>query len=216
MMIFGHTISKQGISFLAAFLLALTACNPEEAKEDQTILFENVPAQISITEGSLPLKATSSSGLLVTFTSSDESVAIIENGEAIFRKPGVVSITASQAGNSQFYEAANVVQTFEILSVDPRKKEQTIHFELVSSWKSSEGPILLNATATSGLPVTYTSGDKKVGFISSGHLILEHYYYPETAYTKTIAITASQAGNSEYNPAANVTKLLKATIDVEH
>jgi uncharacterized protein YjdB len=167
-------------------------------------------------EESLTLHATSSSGLFVTFTSSDESIAIIEDRKAIFRKPGSVSITASQSGSERFYEAPNVVQTFEILTVDPSKKDQVINFDLVSAWKSSQGYITLKATATSGLPVTYTSSDKKVAFISSGNLIFEHYYYPETVYTKTIAITASQAGNSEYNPAANVTKLINATIDVEH
>jgi hypothetical protein len=208
------------ILYIMGFLLTFTACGQENdiGKEDQTITFDNLPAQISIVEGSLPLTASATSGLFVTFTSSDESVAVIEKSQAIFRQPGIVSITASQAGNERFHEATNVVRTFEILSVDITKREQTISFDLVNSWKSSSGALLLNATASSGLPVQYTSSDETVVIVSGGYLILEHYYEArgETPYTKQIAITASQAGNSEYNPAANATRWISAIIDVVH
>ncbi|MDR0835259.1 MAG: hypothetical protein LBN11_01590 [Tannerella sp.] len=204
--------------FIGTLLLALTACDEDASKQDQIIHFDNIPTQISIAEEALPLTAISSSGLFVTFTSSNENIAVIESSQAVFRQPGVVSITASQSGNEHFYEAPNIVQTFEILSVDPTKKDQIINFDLISAWKSSKGNIELNATASSGLPIKYISSDETVGFISINYLVPEHYYEykNETAYTKTIAITASQAGNSEYNPAANVTKLIDITVDVAH
>ncbi|MDR0540866.1 MAG: hypothetical protein LBH19_01495 [Dysgonamonadaceae bacterium] len=205
--------------FILGVLLLLTACGQDEIeKQEQVISFDNLPAQISMAEESLKLTASASSGLFVTFTSSDSTIAVVERKQAVFRQPGKVTVTASQAGNSQFYEATNVSHTFEILSVNPAKKEQIIHFELPSAWKSSQGGLALTATATSGLPVTYTSGDKTVGFISGGYLVLEHYYEDrgEKAYTRQISITASQAGNEEYNPAANVVKLITAAIDVAH
>jgi hypothetical protein len=205
--------------FIELFFFILIACNQDNTvKKEQIISFDNLPAQISIAEGWLQLTATASSGLFVELTSSDESIAVIERGQAVFRRPGIVSITASQPGDEYFYEATSVVRTFEILSVDPTKKEQIISFDLVSAWKSSKGFLVLNATASSGLPVEYTSSDETVGFISGDYLLLEHYYEVkgETAYTKPIAITASQAGNAEYNPAANVTKWIDVTIDVAH
>jgi hypothetical protein len=205
--------------FIEVVLFALTACDQENiAKQEQTIFFDNVPAQISVAEGSLRLTATASSGLFVLLASNDENIAVIDRDQAVFRQPGIASITASQPGDERFYEATNVVRTFEILSVDPSKKEQIIRFELESSWRSSKGVLALKATASSGLPVTYTSSNEAVGIISGNYLLLDHYYESkgETVYKKQIAITASQAGNSEYNPATNVTKWVDATIDVAH
>ncbi|OAV65058.1 hypothetical protein Barb6XT_02571 [Bacteroidales bacterium Barb6XT] len=205
--------------FACVLLFALTACGQEETvKQDQTISFDKLPAQTSMAEGSLQLTATASSGLLVSFASSDESIAAIERGRAAFRQPGIVSVTASQPGSERFYEATNVTQTFEILSAGPTKKEQTISFDLASSWKSSSGNIVLKATASSGLPVVFTSSDETVGLVGSNYLVPAHYYESkgERAYTKRIGVTASQAGNAEYNPAANVTRLIDITVDVKH
>ncbi|MEL1244739.1 YDG domain-containing protein [Flavobacterium sp. DGU11] len=60
------------------------------------------------------LTATASSGLAVTYTSSDESVATISGSTVIILSNGVTTITASQAGNGVYNAAANVAKTLTV------------------------------------------------------------------------------------------------------
>jgi uncharacterized delta-60 repeat protein len=79
------------------------------AKTNQSITFESLP---TITYGDPPimLNATASSGLSVTYTSSDPSVATISGNILNIVGAGNVVITAQQLGNAN-YHAVNVSQT---------------------------------------------------------------------------------------------------------
>ena len=76
-------------------------------KAAQTISFEALPEQTSDVT-SFILSATSTSGLDVSFESSDEEIVSIDGNIAIIHKDGIVNITAHQAGD-QNYSAAEVV-----------------------------------------------------------------------------------------------------------
>lgn len=60
------------------------------------------------------LTATASSGLAVTYTSSNTNVATISGTNVVAVAPGVTTITASQAGDSNFDEATPVAQSLTV------------------------------------------------------------------------------------------------------
>lgn len=78
---------------------------------------------------------------------------------------------------------------------------QTISFPAFDEKTYGDAPINLNASASSGLPVTYSSSNNNVASISGNTLTI-------TGPGRAI-ITASQAGNVDYSPAST-----SRTIDV--
>ncbi|KIA96125.1 hypothetical protein OC25_03235 [Pedobacter kyungheensis] len=85
----------------------------------QTITFAALPNKLD-TDGTFTLTATASSGLPVTYTSSNPTVARIINGNQVeILKAGVINITASQAGNADYQAATNVVQSFTVIENPP-------------------------------------------------------------------------------------------------
>jgi hypothetical protein len=197
-----------------------TACR-NEAKQEQSIYFEEIPLQILL-DGSVQLKATASSGLPVTFVSADDKIATIEEDRAVFHAEGRILIYAVQPGNEVFYEAPDVFQSLLIKDWDPNKEIQTIDFELPEKWQlSKDGQMLnLNAVASSGLPVKYTLQGESVGrFLNARTFYVYHggeanKYY--NGYDISISIVASQEGNDEYNPADNVERRIRIIGDVLH
>ena len=86
------------------------------SKAPQTITFPWLP---NGTEGgSATLTATSSSGLTVSYTSSDLNVATFSANTVNFVGVGLVNITASQPGNRNYEAAEDVTITLSVLSAD--------------------------------------------------------------------------------------------------
>lgn len=89
--------------------------NVLEQKFEQTITWEDVLGEIYATH-TLPLTATASSGLAVTYSSSDTTVAIIdETNTLIALAEGTAVITVTQAGNASFEPAEAIQQTITVL-----------------------------------------------------------------------------------------------------
>ncbi|MEN8227574.1 MAG: YDG domain-containing protein [Bacteroidota bacterium] len=86
-------------------------------KKSQTITFNSLP-ESSYGEIDFDLTAEASSGLMVSYTSSDENVATVSNMTVTIVGPGTTTITASQAGDSE-YEAASPVP--QDLIVNPKE-----------------------------------------------------------------------------------------------
>jgi hypothetical protein len=83
------------------------------AKGTQTINFGALPSK---TYGDIPfnLSATASSGLGVTYSSSESNVASISGSTVTILKAGSTTITASQSGNDNYNAATSVYQTLTI------------------------------------------------------------------------------------------------------
>lgn len=198
------------LSLLLLMAVLFAACSGDgNSKSEQTISFDALPPH-NFSENNFELRATASSGLPVTFSSSDPTTASVNGQMVTLLKTGSLNITASQPGNDDWYEAPSVVRTL-IINEDNAadKKNQTITFNLDNTeWKSSYGDLTLNATASSGLPVTFTSNNPEIAAIEGNILILQDGRYENVS----IIITATQAGNGEYNAAPAVSK----TISVEH
>lgn len=85
-------------------------------KANQTITFTNLPAtNVFTSSGTIPLTATASSGLPVSYTSGNTNILQISgSATALMRRKGTVTITASQAGNSHYNAAPTVRRTIVI------------------------------------------------------------------------------------------------------
>ncbi len=86
------------------------------AKADQTIAFPVIPDQAI--GATVNLAATATSGLTVRFAASGP--ATISGGTVLsVTGPGVVSVTASQAGNADWNAAPDVPRSFKVLPAPP-------------------------------------------------------------------------------------------------
>lgn len=186
------TASQAGnTNFAAATPVAQTIVIGKPA---QTITFTGLPASATFgAAGPYTLTGTASSGLAVTYAASGP--AKVSGSTLTITGAGTVTVTASQAGNSNFSAATPVTQTIVVAKAD-----QTVTFTGLPATATylSSGPYTLNGTASSGLAVTYTvSGPGKV----SG-----------TTLTITgggaLQVTASQAGTANYNAATPVTQTM--------
>lgn len=176
-------------------------------KNSQTVTFPTDLSGVKVGD-ELQLSATASSGLTVTFSSSDDSVATVSGGAVLYvRSQGAADITASQAG-SGIYDKAQVTKTVTIGASD-----QTINFPEMAPRAFNSPEFALEASASSNLPLTYTSSNPFVATVSSEGDVL-------TYGVGSSFITASQAGNTFWRAAASVQRLLtvvkaKQTISCE-
>nr|WP_299069490.1 discoidin domain-containing protein [uncultured Allomuricauda sp.] len=93
-----------------AFLVGETAPNYYQHIDFQSLKDKQVG------DADFSPKATASSGLSVTYTSSNTSVATIVNGNIRIQGEGTTNITASQGGNSTFAAASSVVRQLTVTS----------------------------------------------------------------------------------------------------
>jgi hypothetical protein len=160
----------------------------------QTITFDKIPPK---TVGTLlALSATASSGLAVSFASTTSTVCTVSGTTASFIAAGTCTIQATQAGDSTYAAATPVSQTFTV-----NGEAQTITFGTISD-QTYGTPLMLSATASSGLPVSFSvvygpgivsgANDSKLTFTGLG----------------TVVVAANQAGNSDYKAAAQVQQTL--------
>jgi hypothetical protein len=159
----------------------------------QTISFGAL-AQKTEGDPNFTLNATASSGLPVSYTSSNTNLARIINGNEVqIMGVGSCDIIASQKGDGTYDEAPEVSQTL-VVNEDASKSNQTITFSLspnTYTWGSPDQ--VLNATASSGLPVQYESTNTDVAIIVDGKIQVKR--------AGTTTINALQLGDDTYNAA---------------
>ncbi len=163
-------------------------------KQDQTITFDALPEK-TFGDDPFSLTAEASSGLSVSYQSSNTAVATVSGSTVTIRGAGTTTITASQSGNTQYNAATSVEQTLTV-----NKADQTISFGTLSDTKFSENTLDLTSTATSGLTVSYESSNTSVATVSSNTVTFVD--------VGTVTITASQSGNNDYNAATSVGRSL--------
>ena len=82
-------------------------------RADQTITFDALPPKFA-NDTPFALSATSSAGLSVSYTSSNEAVATVSGNVVTLLAAGTTTITASQDGNTNFNAATPVAQTLTV------------------------------------------------------------------------------------------------------
>jgi hypothetical protein len=188
----GLAINKAGASYrLTAVSSGLSSVDTaafDISKTQQTITFAALASK-QYGDPPFTVSATSSSGLAVTFTASGNCT--ISSRTVTITAAGSCTVTANQAGDATFGPAPAQAQTFPIL-----KANQTITFDALPNKRFGDPPFKLSASASSGLPVTFTVSG---GCTLSGTTVT-------LTSTKACIIKASQAGNANYNAAADVTQ----------
>ena len=169
-------------------------------KQNQTITFNTLPTKAYGDTDFAP-GATASSGLTVSYASSNIAVATIVSGNIHIVGAGTATITASQAGDANYNAATSVNQTLTV-----NKINQTITFNALPAKAVGAADFSAGATASSGLTVSLASSNTAVATIVSGNI---HIVGAGTA-----TITASQAGNVNYNAATSVPQTLTVTAPV--
>lgn len=160
----------------------------------QTISFGPLPDK---TYGDAPfgLTATSSAGLTgFTFSSSDPTVASIAGNIVTIHKPGTITITVIERGNSTYNHGI----ASQSLTVNPAG--QMISFDPLPAKTYGDAAISVNPTASSGLPVSLRSSDENIASVN-GHTIT-------IRKAGTVDIIASQAGNGNFPAAPEETRTL--------
>jgi hypothetical protein len=162
------------------------------SKATQTITFPTVTGtQYALS--SLSLSATASSGLAVTLTSASTAVCTISGTTATLLTQGTCIVKANQAG-STLYSYAPTVQQLIAVHLAP----QTISFPVPAGTQYALTSVPLTATASSGLPITYTSLTPTYCTVTGS-----------TAYPLqqgSCFIHAQQAGNNVYSVSPLVTQ----------
>jgi len=166
-----------------------------QVKANQTITFGPVP--VLLTAGStVTVTATASSGLPVTLSSSDTTVCTVTGTTVFGVASGTCTIAADQAGDATYNAAPQVTVSF------PVKTNQSITFAVVSALTVG-GSVTLSATASSGLPVTFSSLTTTICTVSGSTVT--------GVAPGTCTIAADQAGDSSWNPAPEVTQNVTVT-----
>ncbi len=206
------TIAGSTISFVSAGTCSITASQAGNANyaaaTPVTQSFSVTPGVNAITFPALPNTpftspppapaATASSGLPVSYSSTTTGVCTIAGSTISFVSAGTCSITASQAGNANYAAATPVTQSFSVTN-----GVNAITFPALPNTPFTSPPPAPAATASSGLPVSYSStttgvctiAGSTISFVSAG----------------TCSITASQAGNANYAAATPVTQSFSVT-----
>ena len=151
--------------------------------------------------GAAPVPAaTASSGLAVTYATTTTGVCTVTSGGSItLVSAGNCSITASQAGNSNYVAATDVTRSFAVT-----KGANVITFPVLPDTAFTAAPPAPAATASSGLTVSYATTTTGVCTVTSGGVI-------SFVAAGNCTITASQAGNANYDAASDVSRTFAVT-----
>ena len=161
-------------------------------KGSQTITFNTNPPASAAYNSMFTVAASASSGLAVTYTSS----GVCTNVSATYTmtaSSGTCTVIVNQAGNANYLVAPQVTK-----SVSATKATQSISYPVNAPFRAVyNSSFTWTATASSGLPVTYSSSG---ACTNSGSL------YTMTSGTGTCTVIANQAGNANYAAAPQVSQ----------
>ena len=161
-------------------------------KADQEITLNLEARDYEDINSTFEMDGYASSGLHITYESSNEDVAVISGAnEVLITGIGTTQITANQSGDLLFNAAPKVIRSLEVT-----KAEQTITFEEISDIWVGEEVISLAASTTSGLDVDY----EIVGPATLNGSVLQ------LTGTGTVVVTAVQDGNDNYSAATDVVR----------
>jgi alpha-tubulin suppressor-like RCC1 family protein len=139
-----------------------------------------------------------SSGLPVSL-SIQSGPARISRTNMTITGAGTVVVAADQAGNANYFAAPTVTTSFTVA-----KGSQTITWAAPAKVTNGASTVQLAAKASSGLPVTYLSYAGNIRVTTNGLVTI--------LGSGTASITASQAGDANWNAARNLSQNLVVII----
>jgi hypothetical protein len=163
------------------------------AKTSQTITFDPLAGK-TFGDADFAASASASSGLPVSFVASGNCT--VAGSTVHLTGAGLCTITASQAGDASYNAAPDVARTFSIA-----KASQTISFAALAAKTFGDPDFGVSATTSSGLAVSFGAGGNCSVSGSTVHL----------TGAGSCTVTASQAGNANYNAALDVARTFSIT-----
>jgi hypothetical protein len=178
-------------------------------KDNQTIDFDPIADQTYSSSLSVPLAATATSGLTVSFTLISGQ-ATLTGSTLTITGAGTVVVEARQDGNANYNPAPKVTQQFNVIKATPVITQADI------SKTYGDAAFPINPTSTSSGSFSFISGNTEIFTISgntanilgAGITVLNITQQPTANYfgaTKTVSIIVSKAsstitvtGNTEY------------------
>ncbi len=139
------------------------------------------------------VSATASSDLAVTFSSTTRSVCAVSGKTVTILAAGTCTIAADQEGGNAYTPALQVTQSFTVA-----RANQAITFAALPGRTLGEAPFVVNATASSGLAVTFSSLTSGVCTVSGATVTL--------IAAGTCTIATDQIGNANVSAASQVTR----------
>ena len=152
-------------------------------KADQMINFPS-PGSKSFGDPPFSLSADSGSGLPVTF-SFVSGPATLQGNIVTLTGAGLVAIRASQSGDANYNAAPDVIAYLQV-----GKANQTISFAPLGEKIFGAPPFAVSATASSGLPVTFSVIDGPATITGSTVTLTG---------TGLVTLRASQGGDANFN-----------------
>lgn len=174
-------------------------------KQTPTVTWSSDAAYFNVED---VLTATNANGLTVTLSSAgnEDYVSCDGNSATMLQATsGTITITAHVTGNGS-YEDKDITKDITITN----KEKQTISWDQdFSRLKTTDGTksITLNATASSGLAVSYALVGDQTGLTLTQDG--DTWTLTYTSECKNTTIVASQAGDGTYAPASNLSKTVK-------
>lgn len=155
------------------------------------------PGELSFAVGSFEIEADASSALPVSVASTTEKVCTIEARTVTIQAAGLCTLEARQAGDASTYAPAETVTQ----SIPITKAIQEIAFEAQSATSRlfTPGavfgiePLAMNATPSSGLPITYSTATPDICMVSGTQVTM--------LSVGACVMVANQAGNMNYEAA---------------
>jgi hypothetical protein len=156
-------------------------------KQAQTLTFDPLLDK-TFGDPDFIVQATASSGLPVSFAATGSCV--VTGATVHLTDGGACTITATQPGDVTYNAASGISRTFRV------KKNQTITFDPLPAKTFGDADFNLQATASSGLAVSYAAAGSCVVTGSTVHL----------TGGGTCTITAGVAGDANFNAAPDVSR----------
>lgn len=163
----------------------------------QFISFDSIPSP-TYGDPDFYIGASSTSELPVRFVVADTTIARLTTDwtgipQLHIIKAGQTTVTAYQDGGRGLEPATPVVRYLVVKKKDQFILSLDLPFSLILGYDT---PPALNSTATSGLPVQYTSSDTTIATIDGNQVNFHD--------AGTVTITAIQPGDNNYNAAAPI------------
>jgi hypothetical protein len=184
-------VSDGLLNSVSAYTLAITVTGGSQALTAQAITFAQPASQV-MSSGALTVAPTADSGLTVSLASTTTGVCTVSGFVVTFVSIGNCSLTASQAGDSTYSAATNVVRSFAITN------PQTITFAQPADQLLSAASLTVAPTASSALAVTLTATTPGVCSVTG--------FVVSFLTNGVCSLTSSQPGNATFSPAVDVSR----------
>jgi hypothetical protein len=179
----------------------------------QTITWSQSLSSLSYGTPDTNMTASASSGLGITYISSDSNVVDVNGSFLKIIGAGTATVSASQGGDGQYSAASTVDKNVTVSKANqtivaannattlPNLTKDSGDFEFSPGTKS----VKAGSTTSTGLSVTYASSNSNIVLVTSSGTRLK----PVGGGTSTITVT--QSGNVGYNAATSKTFTVTVT-----